>query len=69
MRSPNGKGRMIMSEYNYIYVWRNGKRRRELRGKRCKILGKAGKNLVNIEFESGERMMVSRFAIRRISDE
>lgn len=49
--------------YDYLYFWK--KYRPELKGKPCRIVETGKKNSIEIEFESGERMITSRYAVRK----
>lgn len=47
----------------HLYRWR--KYRPDLYGRRCRVIAWGDRNSVLVEFESGERHVVSRNAIRR----
>lgn len=51
--------------FDRIFRWKNNARRRELYGRRCRILAKGSTmNSVLIEFENGERTVTSVRALR-----
>ena len=54
-----------MSDATHVYRWR--KYRPELYGQRCRVLVR-GKSMNSclVEFESGERHIVSRYAVRKL---
>ncbi len=56
-----------MADYPYIYVWGNNAVRKKMKGKKCKVLVRGGKNSCLIEFEDGEQVNTSQRAIRRIN--
>ena len=49
----------------YVYRWGDNPRRAQLKGRRCKVIGRMHMNSVYVEFENGEREVVSRNALRR----
>lgn len=49
----------------YIYGWKNNPKRQSLYGKRCKALARGKKNSVLVEFENGDKEVVSRNALRK----
>jgi hypothetical protein len=51
---------------NYIFVWRNNSKRATLYGRRCRVLVRGAMNSALVEFENGQREIVSRNALRRI---
>jgi hypothetical protein len=56
-----------VAERLYIYAWANNARRRELQGRRCRILVRGRMNTVLVEFlDNGERVTTSTRALRRI---
>jgi hypothetical protein len=56
-----------VAERLYIYGWGNNSRRRELQGRRCRILARGRMNTVLVEFlDNGERVTTSTRALRRI---
>jgi len=53
-------------KYEYAYHWKNTPEREKLFGKRCRVVTMGGGlRTVLIEFEDGNRMVVSQRAIRR----
>src|SRR3989304_2349020 len=58
-------GKRVMTAYPYFYAWRNNAKRATLYGRRCRILSRMTKNSVCVEFEDGQREVVSRNAVRK----
>ncbi len=55
-----------MSSYPYLYVWANNPVRAMLWGLRCRVLVRSRRfNSCLVEFENGDRVVVSRYALRR----
>lgn len=58
----------MTQELPYIFHWRNTAEREKLYGKRCKILTKGtGMRSVLVQFEDGEKHIVSARALRRVN--
>lgn len=53
-------------EYRYYYAWRNNEKRATLYGRRCAVLVRGKLNSCLVEFEDGQREVVSRNAIRKV---
>ena len=51
---------------NYRYTWGNNSKRLELKGRICKILKRLSLNSAIVEFENGQREVISRNALRRV---
>ncbi|MCU0946791.1 MAG: hypothetical protein MUF47_00855 [Porphyrobacter sp.] len=51
--------------FDRVWYWRHYLPHRK--GQRCRILARGTMNSCRIEFEDGERHIVSRFAIRKIA--
>jgi hypothetical protein len=59
-----------VTEPLYVYLWGNNARRRELQGRRCRILARGRMGTVLVEFfDNGERVSTSFRALRRVSAE
>jgi hypothetical protein len=55
--------------FDRIYRWRNNDRRRHLYGRRCRVLAKGSTmNSCLVEFENGQRHIVSWRALRKVRD-
>ncbi|MBA7674067.1 hypothetical protein ES703_82274 [subsurface metagenome] len=54
----------IMVTKTYIYSWKNNPRRQALYGKRCRTLAWGRMNSVLVEFEDGNKEVISRHALR-----
>ncbi len=52
----------------YIYRWRNNEKRQMLYGRRCRVLARGAMNSALVEFEDGQREIVSRNALRRCNE-
>jgi hypothetical protein len=54
-------------EYPYFYAWGNNEKRATLKGRACRVVvrGRA-MNSCMVEFENGQREVISRNALRRI---
>jgi len=52
---------------NYIYKWKNNSKRQSLYGKHCRVLARGKMNSALVEFENGDREVISRNALRRLS--
>jgi hypothetical protein len=51
----------------HVYAWRNNEKRATLYGRKCRILARTpNRRSLVIEFEDGQREIVSRRAVRRI---
>jgi hypothetical protein len=48
----------------YHYTWRNNPKRATLYGRLCKVLARGKMNSALVEFENGQREIVSRNALR-----
>jgi len=55
-----------MSDYPYVYRWKNNEKRKTLYGKFCKIVKQCSKNSVVVQFEDGGKEIVSRYSIQLI---
>jgi len=51
--------------YPLYFAWENNPRRAELFKRRCRVIARGTMNSVLIEFESGERVVTSRYAARK----
>ena len=52
----------------YVYTWGNNPKRATLKGRRCKVLQRLALNSCVVEFENGQREVISRNALRRIDE-
>lgn len=55
-----------VAEYPYIYRWRNNEKRATLYGRACRIITRMALNSALVEFDDGQREIISRNAIKRI---
>jgi len=49
----------------YIYRWGNNPKRASLKGRQCKVLARGALNSCLVQFENGQREVISRNALRR----
>lgn len=54
-----------MHDVTYIYTWGNNPKRATMKGRRCKVLARLALNSCVIEFENGQKEVVSRNALRK----
>ena len=52
----------------HYYAWKNNPKRKNLYRKKCKVISRGRMNSVLVEFETGQREIVSRNAIRKIKE-
>lgn len=68
-RQPShGYGNPLVSESaspNYIYRWKNNPKRAKMCGCRCRVLARGRLNSALVEFENGQREVISWNALRR----
>jgi len=57
-----------METKQYIYGWKNNAKRRALYGRRCRALARGKMNSVLVEFEDGNREIISRRAIKNLKN-
>ena len=50
----------------YIYLWGNNPKRKTMKGRECIILTRGRMNSIMIQFDNGQREIVSRRSIRRV---
>jgi len=50
------------------YSWKNNGKRREMFGRRCRVITRGAMNSVLVEFENGQREIVSFRALRRADE-
>jgi hypothetical protein len=55
----------ITHTLKYIYVWGNNPKRETLKGRRCRVLARGKKNSILVEFENGQKEIVSRNSVRK----
>jgi hypothetical protein len=53
-----------VSDFDHIWYWRS--RLPHRKGKRCRVLVRGRMNSVLVEFVDGEKVVTSRYAVRRI---
>ncbi len=52
--------------FDHVWWWRS--RLPERKGQRCRVRTRGSKNNVLVEFDDGEMVVTSRYAVRRIKD-
>ncbi len=50
----------------HFYCWKNNEKRLTLYKRLCKIIARGKMGSILIEFENGERVCTSRYAVRRV---
>jgi hypothetical protein len=53
-------------EQKYIYAWKNNKKRAALHGRHCQVIVRMRANSALVEFENGQREIISRNALRKV---
>lgn len=56
---------MIGLKQKYIYTWGNNPKRAEMKGRVCRILTRSSMNSCLVQFEGGDKEIVSRNALRK----
>lgn len=56
---------MKADAWPYVYTWGNNAKRQTLKGRRCRILQRLTLNSAVVEFENGQREVISRNALRK----
>jgi len=49
----------------YTYVWKNNLKRQSLCGRHCRVLIRGKMNSALVEFENGQKEVISRNALRK----
>lgn len=55
------------AQMTHRYVWRNNAKRATMYNRPCRIVARGTMNSIMIEFEDGQREIVSRYAVRRLA--
>lgn len=50
----------------YKYIWGNNEKRKALKGRICNVISRGKMNSVLIEFDNGQKEIVSRYSIRKL---
>ena len=53
----------------YRYMWGNNPKRKTLKGRKCRVVARGKMNSCMVEFENGQREVISRNALRKEKDE
>jgi len=59
-------GRSSKLAYPYYYCWRNNSKRQTLHGRKFRVLVRLAMNSDLVEFENGQREVISRNAKRKV---
>lgn len=52
--------------YPYYYAWGNNAKRATLKGRRLRVIARGSMNSAMVEFENGQREIISRNALRKV---
>jgi len=63
-RASGSRSPLPEATYPYTYTWGNNKKRATLNGRSCRILLRGSRRSVMVEFENGQREIVSYRALR-----
>ena len=53
------------NDFPYIYTWGNNPKRATLKGRKCRVLARLALNSCVVQFENGQKEVVSRNALKR----
>jgi hypothetical protein len=53
-----------MKKYPYCYIWKNNEKRKTLYGRLCRVIIRSKANSALVEFDNGQKEVISRNAIR-----
>ena len=59
-------GDAVVVAYPYVYGWKNNSKRLTLYGRRFRVIHRGRQNSALVEFEDGQREVISRNAIRKV---
>lgn len=51
---------------DYVYGWGNNERRRQLQGRRCRIVARGSMRTVLVQFDDGDKVTTSIRALKRV---
>ena len=57
---------MTEKEFNYIWYWLC--RLPHRKGQKCRVIARGNMNSIRVQFEDGETVITSRFAVRKIKN-
>lgn len=55
-----------MPNFDLVFNWGNNSKRHTMKGRKCRIIARGRMNSIEIEFEDGQREIVSRYSVRRV---
>lgn len=56
------------ARYPYFYAWKNNAKRATMHQRRFRVVARGVMNSALVEFENGQREVISRNAIRKVKD-
>lgn len=62
---PNQRKLIDVDIFDYCYAWRNNSKRKSLYGRKLRVLFRGPRNSRVVEFENGQREIISGNALRR----
>jgi len=62
-RASGGGGLMTEPKSERVYLWGNNTKRATLKGRKCIVIAYGRRNSALVEFENGQREIISRRAI------
>jgi hypothetical protein len=60
------RDRYLLGVSTHVYTWGNNPKRETMKGRRCRVIVHGKKNSCLIEFENGQREIISRYAVRPV---
>lgn len=54
-----------MNAFDYVWFWHSRMGERQRKGLRCRVLIRGARNSILVELEDGEKVVTSRYAVRR----
>jgi len=54
-----------MTQYPYYFAWGNNEKRAKMKDRPCKVTARGKMNSCEIEFEDGQKEIVSRNSLRK----
>ncbi len=55
--------------FKYIYNWANNDKRKTLKGRKCRVIYRGRMNSCLVEFENGQKEVISRNALKKVKKE
>lgn len=57
-----------VTTYTHYYSWGNNEKRATLKGRKMRVIARGTMNSALVEFENGQREIISRNAIRKLKN-